>query len=56
MDLEQIGYFLYMEEQEKKAQLKVNAESESDLVGVESKTNEEKIFSNKKSENIAPTL
>ena len=49
MDLEEIGYFLYMEDQEKKEQLKVNAESESDLVRVESNTNEEKNFFNKKS-------
>ena len=39
MDLQQIGYFLYMEEQEKKQkQLKVNAEKKHDLVGEQATT------------------
>ena len=43
MDLQQIGYFLYMEEQEKKQQeqLKVNAEFDFDLVGEQITTKEE---------------
>lgn len=43
IELEQIGYFLYMEEQEKRQQeqLKVNADLESDLVGVEATTKED---------------
>ena len=42
MDLKQIGYFLYMEEQEKKQkQLKVNADIEADLVGAEATTSKE---------------
>ena len=50
MDLEELGYILYMQSiEDQEEQLKVNAESESDLVGVESNTNEEKIFYNKKS-------
>ena len=50
MDLEELGYFIYMQSiQDQEEQLKVNAESESDLVRVESKTNEEKNFFNKKS-------
>ena len=39
MDLEQIGYFLYMEEQER--QQKVNVKYNFDLVGEEATTNEE---------------
>ena len=39
IDLEQIGYFLYMEEQEQQEQLKVNAESEKDLVREQTPTN-----------------
>lgn len=45
MDMQQIGYFLYMEEQERKQQeeqQKVNAEINPDLVGEEATTNEEK--------------
>lgn len=38
MDLEQIGYFLYMEEQE---QLKVNVENTSDFVGEQTTTDED---------------
>ena len=50
MDLEELGYILYMQSiEDQEEQLKVNAESESDLVGVESNTNEEKNFYNKKS-------
>lgn len=44
MDMQQIGYFLYMEEQERKQQeeqQKVNAEINPDLVGEEATTNEE---------------
>ena len=42
MDLQQIGYFLYMEEQEKQQeQQKVNAENFLDLVGEQTTTNEE---------------
>ena len=42
MDLQQIGYFLYMEEQEKQQeQQKVNAENFLDLVGEQATTNEE---------------
>ena len=42
MDMQQIGYFLYMEEQEKKQeQQKVNTEKFLDLVGEQPTTNEE---------------
>ena len=39
MDMEDIGYFLFMQEQEQK--LKVNAENEEDLVREETTTNED---------------
>ena len=49
IDLEEIGYFLYMQEMEEqeKQKLKVNAESENDLVGVKATTNREKFFTEK---------
>ena len=42
MNMQQIGYFLYMEEQEEKQkQEKVNAETEDHLVGARATTNED---------------
>lgn len=43
MDMQQIGYFLYMEEQERKQheQEKVNAERKSDLVREKATTNKD---------------
>ena len=44
IDMQQIGYFLYMEEQERKQQeeqQKVNAEINPDLVGEKATTNED---------------
>ena len=40
LDMEDIGYFLFMQQQEE--QLKVNAENKNDLVGAETTTNGKK--------------
>ena len=56
MDMQQIGYYLYMTEMEKKQeQLKVNAENNSDLVGEMATTNEETGQDSYFSRNIAPS-
>ena len=41
IDLDEIGYFLFMEEQENQQQLKVNAENDFDLVREQATTKEE---------------
>ena len=54
--MQQIGYYLYMTEMEKKQeQLKVNAENNSDLVGEIATTNEETGQESYFSRNIAPS-
>ena len=46
MDMQQIGYYLYMEKQEKKKQQKVNEEKYGHLVGTEATTNEKEDHKN----------
>ena len=56
MDMQQIGYYLYMTEMEKKQeQLKFNVENNSDLVGEMATTNEETEQKSYFSRNIAPS-
>lgn len=56
MNLEQIGYFLYMEEQEEMKQLKVNVSLESDLEREETATNKDHEPITLFSRNICPFL